>query len=492
MENYLIGIDLGTTSCKAAVFTSSFNLIYKCSREYPIYFPQDKWVEQDSKDWWNAIVALIKEILSQKEIEAKKIIGIGIDSQGSVVLPIDKKGNTLRKSMLWMDRRAEKQCDWINKNINDSLYKINGNHNDPSNIAPKVMWIKENEPEVYKNTFKFLHANGFLVYRLTGKYSIDISEGGLTQLFNTRTGQWSSDLIKGCQLRIEKFPDIYNCFDIVGGITKKAAKLTGLLKGTPVMAGAMDAVASALGTGAINNGQLYIAAGTVTVAGASLNKPIYNPNLHIYHHAIPNTWITAGGVDYGGAGVKWFKELIGNFSYSEINKLVASSNPGSNGIIFLPYMVGQRAPLWNSNTKGVLFGLKPTTKKEDIFRALMEGNAFGINHVLKVMKDLNIKIEDIKMTGGCTKINIWPQIFSDILQKNIEIFNDIDVATLGSAMIASLGINLYSIKELSSRFLKGKKTVPLKKFKKIYERQFKLFEDLYNHLAGDFKPQEDF
>lgn len=488
MSDYLLGIDLGTSSCKTALLTIEGKVFCSSIMEYPTHFPKKDWAEQQSDKWWYALVNTVKKILDDTGINPSKIIGVGIDSQGSVVLPVDKRGETLRPGLIWMDRRSEKQCKWIDENLKETLWKINGNHNDPSNIAPKILWIKDNEPDVYKNTYKFLHANGYLVFKLTSKFSMDISEGGLTQLFDTKNGCWSEELINGCEIDDSKLPDIYKCFEVVGSVTREAANITGLKEGTPVVAGSMDMVASALGTGVYLQGQAYVAAGTVVAAGVCLQKPKFNSALHIYHHIIPDMWLTAAGVDFGGGGLRWFNDLIKeNNDYSEINKLVHMEQQINNLLVFLPYMVGQRAPLWNSNTRGVIFGLNPYTKKEELIRMFMEGSAFGLRYILDIIEQTGLNIEDIRMTGGCTRIKIWPQIFANIIKKNIAIYNDIDVALLGSAITAGYGVGVYrNFNYILSNFPIKKMYYPELDKNKLYESLYNIYHRLYDHIKEEF------
>jgi xylulokinase len=487
MANYLLGIDLGTSSCKTVLFTIDFKMVCASIKEYPISFPRKNWAEQSATLWWEAVIFNIRQIISKSCINPANIIGIGVDSQGSVVLPVDKQGEALRPGLIWMDRRSEEQCRWMDRNLQKQLWEINGNHNDPSNIAPKIIWIKENEPEVYKNTYQFLHANGYLVLKLTGKFSMDISEGGLTQLFDTKRGCWSDELIYGCNIERNKLPDIYNCYDIVGNLTKDVAKITGLTEGIPVIAGAMDMVASALGAGVYIPGQVYIAAGTVTAAGVCLDKPQYNPALHIYHHIIPDRWLTAAGVDFGGGGLKWFRDLLEYNDYNTIEKLINLSNPENNRLIFLPYMVGQRAPLWNSNTRGVIFGLNPDLQKQDLVRMFMEGNAFGMRFILDIIRKTGVAINDIRMTGGCTNIEKWPQIFADITGKNIEIPAEIDVAALGTAVTVGVGIGVYSgFEEIVSKFSINKTYQPQWSLAERYQRMYDIYCRLYLKLKDEF------
>lgn len=486
MNRYLLGIDLGTSCCKIALFTTDLDLIFSGIQEYKTSYLNIDWVEQDANDWWKVVVNLIKNLLKKTHIKPNSIIGLGIDSQSSVVLPVDTKGNSLRPAMIWLDRRAKQQSNIINKKMADLLLNINGNYSDPSNMSPKILWLKQNEPDIYKKTYKFLNANGYLVYKFTGIFSMDLSQGGLSQLFNTKQGKWSEELIEGCGIDKNKLPEFYNCYDIVGVINKSSSSKTGLKVGTPVIAGSMDMVAAALGAGVFASGQVYVSAGTATAAGVCLDEPKFNPDLHIYHHIIPNRWITAGGVDYGGGGMRWFKNFLGLKDYSKINKLVEGSDPGSKGLIFLPYMIGQRVPLKNNNTVGVILGLNPRVEQKDFIRMFMEGNAFGLRYIFDVILKSGIQIKQLKMTGGCTNIDVWSQIFADVTKRDIEVLHNIDATMLGITIALGYGLGLYNFEDIISKLPKGKMFYPDIKNTELYDSFFDVFYDVYQKLKNNF------
>jgi xylulokinase len=488
MGEYILSIDLGTYSMKTVLYDVLFKVVETSIIQYQTSFPQKGWAEQDADNWYDVLIKSTKEILLKTKIDASQIIGIGIDSMSSMSLPVDKNGKPLRKGPLWMDRRAYKQCEFIDKHLKKELWEINGNHNDPSNFGPKVLWIKDNESDIYKNTYKFLHANGYLVLKLTGAFTMDTSECGLSQLCNTKTGTWSDELLKGCGLDKNKFPDIIPSYQVAGAVTREAANATGLKEGTPVVAGSMDNVAAGMGAGISNNGDVYISTGTVTTINLCVSNPVYDHAMHIYHHIIPGRWLTVAGVDYGGAGLKWFKELIEEKNYDKLNELAESSSDYKNPLIFLPYMVGQRAPLYNNDTRGVIFGLHPSTTKGEIVRTIMEGNALGTQRVLTIFKEMGVQqSKNVKMTGGCTNSRIYTQIFSDVIDRNVEIPGDMDVASRGAAMTAAYGVGYYKNFDDIFKKLEIVKTFnPDAKKIKIYKEIFKVFMNLYNHVEEDF------
>jgi xylulokinase len=488
MADYILSVDLGTTSCKTVLLDTDFNVAATARTEYGTDYPHPGWAEQPASQWWHALRENSRSVIEKSSIDPAEIIAVGIDAFSTTVLPVDKAGNPLRPGLIWMDRRAAKQAQWIARNLNDELWEINGNVSDAGNPAPKIMWIKENEPEVYEKTHMFLHANGYLVYRLTGEYSMDVSEAGLSQFCNTRTGEYSDVLLDGCGIDRAKLPPIFNCIDVVGKVTAEAAKETGLAVGTPVIAGAMDNVAAGLGAGVCKGGEVFISGGTVTTNNVCLSEPRYNRNLHVYPHIVPGTWITSGGVDFGGAGIKWFNEkILESEGYAGLDKLIDSSTAAKSSVIFLPYMVGQRCPIWNDHTSGVIMGLKPTTTRQDFVRALIEGTTYGSRHVLSIVEEEGVEIVAVKMTGGSSNSAVWVQIFSDVLGKPIEIPGTVDLPPLGIAIAAAYGVGaISSFEEAFEKIPTRAAFAPCMENHEYYSEMYKVFRSLYENIKGEY------
>lgn len=495
---FLLGIDVGTSSCKTILFSPSGNIISSASCEYPTIIKEEGWAEQEPGTWWISVKTCIKEVIMNSKIHPSDIASIGIDCQGSAVVPVDSDGNTIGNALIWMDRRSEQQCRWMEENIGqDLLTRINGNRDDPSNYGPKLLWFKQNEPWIYKNTYKFLSVSGFLVYRLTRAVTFSITEGGLSQIFDIKQGIWSDELIKLCGLDKEKLPEIYNSFDIAGRITREVSNETGLCEGTPVIAGAMDAVACALGCGVVSNCDAFITGGTVTCVGICSDRPLYNANLHTYHHIIPGNWINAAGVDYGGGSFRWYRDNLFNpdnredLSYNTLDIEAMEAEVGSNKLIFVPYMVGQRTPLWDSNTRGMFFGISPSHTRKHFTRAIMEGNAYGVNYILKLFEEMGICAANVKLSGGCAKGPVWRKIFADILAQKINIPVISEVTAFGIALTAGVGAGVYKDFSEALKIIKyedvdfdNRNVNIYRKLYKVYSGLYPLLKDKYAELAG--------
>jgi xylulokinase len=476
---YLLGFDLGTSSCKAVIVDDTLRIVTSVSHEYQTIIKPNGGAEQPAEQWWKSFCISVEECIRNAGITAAQIEAVGIDTMGSVVLPLDKAGKPLRNGFLWMDRRSKTQSEAVDRIAGQRLFAITGNRADPSDIAPKLLWIKENEPDIYRQTWKFLHANGYLVYMLTGISSQDNTENGLSLLANIKTGEWSDELIRDFGIDRNKLPDIYKSMDVVGTVTKDAAAVSGLAEGTPVIAGAMDAIASAVGTGAIHEGDVYIAGGTVIALGLVRDRPEAHPLLHLHNHIRPEGFLSVAGVDFGGGTMKWFRNVMEAKDYKNIDAMAVKSPPGNNGLIFLPYMVGQRSPLYNDNMSGIVFGLKPSHDFTHLARMIMEGTAYAMRNVMDYFRGSGTVPVNAIMTGGVSNSSIWSQIVADILEIPIEVPDYQDVACVGIAAAAGVAVGMFKNLEdaLAGKF-PGKKYMPTADNSAVYRRGFDLFKDI--------------
>lgn len=488
MAKYILSFDIGTSSSKAMLFDLDFNVIGSVQKKYDTFYPHSGWVEQPPEQWWEALQESSQELLQKSHISASEIIAVGIDSFSTTVVSVDAQGIPLRPGLIWMDRRAVKQADWIRDQLGAETFKICGNLSDAGNTAPKIMWMKENERELYENTHMFLQANGYLVFKLTGVYSWDKSQTGLSQLCDITTCQYSDQLLDACGIDRSKLPSIYNCTDVVGHIDKQAAALTGLEEGTPVIAGSMDNVAAGLGAGVSKDGEVFISGGTVTTNNVCMDEPRCSKKLHIYPHIIPDTWIAAGSTDFGGGAIRWFNEqILEESDVTVLSDLVATSDTTNHPMLFLPYMVGQRSPVWNDKTTGVFMGLRPTTTRREMARAIMEGTTYGSRQVLQILEDEGVAISKIRMTGGSAQSDIWVQIFSDVLNKQIELPGVVDLPPLGTAIAAAYGVGaITSFEEAVKKIPVRNRYQPTSEHTEYYRNMYDLFCTVYKNIEHDF------
>lgn len=491
MEKLLLGIDIGTSACKVAVFNKKGNVLAQSNQGYKLYYPNPGWVEQNPDEWWKSICIAIKETLEKGNINPSQIAGIGIDGQSWSAIPVDKNGNCLHNTPIWMDTRARHISARITNALGfDTIFNIAGNAFEPAYTTPKLLWFKETLPHIYKETYQFLQSNSYIVLKLTGTFTQDKSQGYGLHFFNAKTCHYDADLATALGLSLDKVPEIYNCHDVVGTVTKEAAALTGLLEGTPVVAGGLDAACATLGAGVYKAGQTQEQGGQAGGMSICLKEAISHPKLILSPHVIPNLWLLQGGSVGGGGVLKWFKqELGGGSSFDELTTLAEKIPAGSDGVIFLPYMAGERSPIWDPDAKGVFYGLGFDKTKAHMIRASLEGVAYSLEHNLQTALESGVETEELIAMGGAANSLLWTQIKSDVTGKIIKIPTSDTATTLGASILAGVGVGLYeSFEEAVKETIVITRThTPNMENHKVYQAAMELYIELYQNLKDTFK-----
>lgn len=499
---YLLGIDVGTTGCKTELMNIKGISIAKAYREYPLIFSKPGWVEEDPEDgWWKSTVETIQEVLARSRINSREVAGISISCTNALVA-VDRNGVPLRNAIMQLDKRTVPQAEWINKAMGDEVIEINGNQASASGTsAPIILWIKENEPEIFESTYKFLWPGGFVVQRLTGEFTMEWSRASWTNLFETGGKQiWSEKLCKKMGIPIEKLPPLYPSWEIVGKITKKASEVTGFAVGTSVVGGMADTPAAAVGSKAVLPGRSFYVLGTVGRPSVVLDKPTFDSRFINCCHAVPGYWFSLGATDSSGLSIKWFRDLFGQQEVSvgrQINKSpfelldyqAMQSPPGANGIIYLPYLTGERSPIWDPYARGVFFGLSVSHQRGDIIRSILEGVAYSFLENLKIYEnELGVQINEVLFSGGGANSKVWPQIYADMCNKPVHVVKVKESEAIGNAILAGFGVGIYGdMTEAADQIVKVEKIIePREEYHKRYTRFFQLYKDIYNHLKGDF------
>lgn len=500
-KKFLLAVDLGTSGCKITVFDFNGKVMGSWTGEYQTYYPHSGYAEQDPQEWWQVASHGIRGVLEKNTIDPREIAAIGVDGTSWACIPVDKEGTPLRPAMLWLDRRAQKQADWMKERSGEErLIGISGNPVDPAYITPKILWIKENEPEVYKKTYKFLQSNAYLVYKLTGQYSQDYSQGYGFHFFNISTGSWQEDIADELGISIDFMAPLYHCHEVVGTVTAKAAEETGLVSGIPVVAGGLDAACCTLGAGVINPGQTQEQGGQAGGMSIQVDKALIHPKLILGYHVIPNQWLLQGGTVGGSGTLRWFNEQLGSFErllgrergmspYEIMSHEAQGISPGSDGLIFLPYMAGERSPIWDSKARGVFFGLSYDKTRAHMIRSIMEGVAFSLLHNLETAEEVGAKAQILNSVGGAANSHVWTQIKADVTGKVIHVpFSD-HATSLGAAILAGLGAGVYSSFEqaVSETVRIQRIHEPDDKNHRIYQDYYRLYLDLYERLKESFE-----
>ncbi len=503
MEKLLMGIDLGTSACKVALFNKNGEVVASNSGEYHVYHKNPGWAEQDPNEWWEVIAKTIKEMLEKFQIDSKLIKSIGIDGQSWSCIPIDVEKNVLHNTPIWYDTRSASICKDLKETIGEEeIFALCGNPIEPGYTLPKILWFKENAPNIYNDTYKFLQSNSFIAMKLTDSITQDLSQAYGLHCFDMKNAVWSESMCEKMGVDINKLPDIYPCHEVVGSITKTAAVKTGLCEGTPVVAGGLDAACGTLGAGVINNGETQEQGGQA--GGMSICMDEYNANekLILSFHVVPNRWLLQGGSVGGGGAINWFEKEFCNqeklaakenntSSFAEMDKLAQSINAGSDGVVFLPYMAGERSPIWDENAKAVYFGLDFAKSRAHMIKASMEGVAFSLKHNLDTAEKAGAKVDVLRAMGGAANSRLWTQIKADVTGKKIVVPSSDTATTLGAAILAGVGVGFYeSFNQAVDMTVKiTREHVPDPDNENTYAKNYDVYLKLYQNLKQIMKEQ---
>lgn len=500
-KHLLLGIDSGTSGCKLTVFDFEGQVVATTTGMYHTDYPKTGYAEQDALEWWKIICQGIHNLINIQGINPNEIAAIGTDGISWVCLPVDKNGLPLRKAMIWLDRRSEKQVVWLRETLGEQwLINLSGNPIDPSYITPKMLWVRENEPEIYNQAVKFLQSNAFITYKLTGEFSQDYSQCYGFHFFDIAQGVWNENAAERMGISLDLMAPLYRCHDVVGTVSSKAAAETGLVAGIPVVAGGLDAACCTLGAGVVEPGQTQEQGGQAGGMSILLDRPLIHPKLILGYHVIPDLWLLQGGTVGGGGTLKWFNQELGYYeqqagkkdyknSFEVMSDEASMIKPGSDGLIFLPYMAGERSPIWNSKARGVFFGLSYDKTRAHLIRAMMEGVGFSLQHNLKTAEEVDAHVKELISVGGASNSRVWTQIKADITGKTIHVpFSD-HATTLGAALLAGIGTGIYqSFKDAVQKTVHIQRThIPSLNNHHKYEKFFKLYKELYQNLKDSYE-----
>ena len=501
MEKYLLGIDIGTSACKIAIFNREGQVLSTANGDYPVYYPQPGWAEQNPEEWWSAVCGAIKEALNKGNIDPKQIAGVGIDGQSWSAIAVDKEGKVLTRTPIWMDTRAQDICEELNEKIGaDNIFALSGNSLQPSYATAKIIWYQRNMPKVYEKIDKILQSNSYIAYRLTGVMSQDVSQGYGFHCFDMHTGVWNDEMCEKLGIPRSFLPEIYACHEVVGTVTEEASKECGLMVGTPVVAGGLDAACGTLGTGVIHNGETQEQGGQA--GGMSICTDTYTADarLILSYHVVPNCWLLQGGTTGGGGVMRWLEREFADFEREEGKRVGKSSlqlfneeaevvSAGSDGVVFLPYMSGERSPIWDPQAKGVFYGLDFSKTKGHFIRAAMEGVAFSLKHNLDIAKEAGAEVKVLRAMGGSANSLLWTQIKSDVTGKPIVVPSSDTATTLGAAILAGVGVGIYAdFEEAVALTVENKRFhEPNAEHAKVYEKNYEIYLELYKNLKQTMK-----
>ena len=510
MTKYILAHDLGTSGNKATLFSLEGKLGASVLYEYPVYYPNPGWVEQKPDDFWQAVCRSTKQLLEKAGVSGGDVAAVCFSGQMMGCLLVDREGKPLRNMIIWADTRAGKQAEEMEAKIGmDYVYRTTGHRISASYSAAKLLWVRENEEAVYKRTYKMLHAKDYIILKLTGNYVSDYSDASGTNLFDLVHKSWDQKILDALGIPLSLLPDARPSTDQAGTITAEAAQETGLLAGTPVIAGGGDGSCACVGAGVVSEGSAYNVLGSSSWISLATKAPVQDPEKRTFTwvHLDPALYTPCGTMQAAGYSYNWYKNTLcldeiakgkesGENPYKLIDSAALASPPGAGGLLYLPYLLGERSPRWNHDARGAFVGLSVTTGKGDISRAVLEGVGFNLKIILDILEKGAAAggINEVIMIGGGAKGAVWLQILADIWQKPLAVPAYTEEATsLGAAVCGGVGIGAFRDFSVIRDFnAPVQKITPNRKLAPVYEKLFPLFNKAYDGLLETFRGLAEF
>ena len=499
MKEYLIAHDLGTSGDKASLFSTEGELVCSYTVPYDVHYFHKNCAEQNPEDWWQAVCTATAKIT--EGIDPSRVLALSFSAQMQCCLPVDKEGRPLHPAMIWADQRAGQQASQLSRRLGaDRMYAITGHRVSASYSLEKLMWLKDNKPEVYRATCKMLQAKDFIIYRLTGRFLTDYSDASGTNALDLKNLCWSREILDASGVSPDKLPELFPSTHIAGNLTAEAGSALGLTPSTKVVCGGGDGPCSALGAGCIHPGELFLTFGTSAWIGGTTREVFTDEEqaLFCFAHIIPGCYMPCGTMQSAGSTYSYMKETFfqdvaaqaarsGQSAYSLLNQLIANSPAGAKGLIYLPYMLGERSPRWNPHAFGTFLGIRPEHNRNDYLRAALEGVAMNLELILKDYRR-SMTADHLVLTGGGAKGDIVASILADVLKASLSRPDHVEEATsIAAAVTAGVGIGLYEDFSQVSRFLKIKDTTaPSLENAAVYDKLKPVFDQAYDALVPVF------
>jgi xylulokinase len=489
-EPLILAIDLGTTNCKAVLLDDSGMVVGRAAREHPLLIPQNGWAEQVPERWWEVVTECIHEMRARCDLGSIRAIGLSGQMHGLVLL--DGRAEVLRPAILWNDQRSATHCEeiYVAAGGMHGLLGFTNNSMLPGYTGGKILWVRDHEPEVFQRISRILLPKDYIRYRMCGEIATDFSDASGTGLFDVREKRWSGELLARLKLPPEWFPRAFSALEIVGELTTAAASVLGLPKGLPVIAGGGDAVVHTVGSRAINPGTALVVIGTggnVTVTVPHVGR---NPDgaLQSFCHVLPGMWVSYGAPLCAGNSLKWFRGILGGrenqlaadpgtSAYELLTLQAASSPPGAGGVLFLPYLQGERCPVPDVQLRGAFIGIGLDTEKEDLIRSILEGVAFSLRDVLELILQSGVRPQSVVASGGGAASPLWRQILADVFNREVTTLENSEIAgAIGAGILAGVAVGLWpSAFHASERIRSNTINTPHKSHVSLYEQLYKIF-----------------
>ena len=447
-RSYFLGIDVSTTGAKALVVDELGKVIASATTPLALANPQPLWSEQAPEDWWQGVVHSLRLVLQQAGLPASSIVAIGLTGQMHGLVLLSDAGEVLRPAILWNDQRTASQCDEIRRRLGfEHLVQVTGNNALTGFTAPKILWVQQNEPDVYARSRHILLPKDYVRYRLTGQYAMDKADGSGTLLFDLKARSWSQEVLDALEIPNEWLPPTFEGPQVTGRVSPEAAAVTGLLAGTPVMAGGGDQAAQAVGVGAVEPGIVALTLGTSGVVFATTGAAHIEPQgrLHAFCHALPATWHFMGVMLSAAGSLQWYRDTLApGESFDDLLTPAVAVPAGSEGLLFLPYLTGERTPHPDPLARGAFIGLTVRHTRPHLTRAVLEGVAFGLLDSFELIKSAGaVDVRQVRVSGGGARSPLWRQILADVFNAELVTVNTTEGAAFGAALLAGVGAGAW-------------------------------------------------
>jgi len=455
---YFLGIDVGTGGARALLMDASGRVVASGTEEHqPFASPHPGWAEQDPRDWWHACGIAVKKALRKSSVGAEEIACVGFSGQMHGAVLLDSAGEVVRPALIWCDQRTEKQSrDLSEKFGTDRLIQLTCNPPLTNFTLTKLLWVRENEPQLWARVRHIMLPKDYVRFRLTGERAIDLADASGTLLLDVAKRAWSAEVLSGTGIEKSFLPALYESPDVCGKINAEGAAATGLKIGTPVVAGAGDQAAGAVGMGIVRAGVVSATIGTSGVVFAATDRPALDPRgrLHTFCHAIPGRWHVMGVTQAAGLSLRWFRDTFGLSSaassqtnrdpYEFLSEEAATAPPGAEGLLWAPYLMGERTPHLDPNARGALAGITPSHRRAHIVRAILEGVAFSLKDSFSIFEEMKVPVTQIRLGGGGARSRLWRQIQADVYAREVELVAGEEGAAFGAAILAAVGARHFA------------------------------------------------
>ena len=489
---HVLGIDVSTTATKAVLIDESGAVVGVGASAYGFSVPRPLWSEQDPELWWDGAVDAIRSVLATTGVPADDVDAIGLTGQMHGAVLLDAAGDVLRPAILWNDQRTAAECDAIRDALGpERLIAITGNDALTGFTAPKLVWVRDHEPDVWRRIAHVLLPKDYLRLRLTGEYALDKADGAGTLLFDLAARDWSAEVLDALRIERAWMPPTWEGPEITGNVTPEAATATGLRAGTPVVAGGGDQSANAVGVGAVTVGTMALSLGTSGVVFATTDRPLYEPHgrVHAFCHAVPGRWHLMSVMLSAGGSLRWFRDaIVPGVEFGDLVDAAAEVPAGSGGLLFLPYLSGERSPHPDPLARGAFVGLTLTHDLRHLTRAVLEGVAFGLRDGLDLMIEAGTPVPDqIRASGGGTESPLWRQILADVLGAEIATVSTSEGAAYGAGVLAAVGAGWYpSVEAASAALVTATPVASPGPDIEAYRDAHAIYRELYPALAPTF------